>query len=77
MIICHILLISLFIVYASWYIESQKLPSSEVNDKIQNAIKRLSRKAEIPEKDVKQKYFQRIQADLRFATKIKTSTKLK
>ena len=71
MIICHILLISIFFVYASMYLESQKSHSNEVKDKIENAIKRLSREANVPEKEVKQKQFVRKQADLKRAMIIK------
>ena len=80
MIVCHILIISLFIIYASWfldYLDSQNIPSNDVNDKIQSEIKRLSREAGISENEVKQKTLARKQLNLGNSIMIKTTGRFK
>ena len=77
MIICHILLISLLIIYASWYLEYHTIHSnaSDVQGKIDNAITRLIRDTGASE--VKQKYFKKQQVFLENAIIIQNSEKLK
>jgi hypothetical protein len=78
MIVSHILLISLFIIYDSWYLDYHNLHSNanEVEDKIDNAITRLARDAGVPKLEVNQKYFVRRQASF-IKNFLKKSTKLK
>ena len=76
MIFSHILLSSLFIIYASNG-DYQKLHSDAhtVQAKIDNALIRLAREA--PGSEIKQKYFAKRQANMKKATMLKNSTKLK
>ena len=75
MIFCHILMISLFIIFASNYLSEQNPNQDE--HKIAEALKRLSREANVPVSEIKQKRFARKLANVENAIEIQESTKLK
>ena len=79
MIVSQILIISLIMIYVSWYLAYQTLHSNtnDVQDKIDHAITRLARQAGVPRSKIKQKFFVKRQAYIGNATTLKTSEKLK
>ena len=70
-------MISLIIIYTSWYLQSQKHTSNDFENKIQNARKRLSREAGVDSKDIMEMRLERKFASMERAHSIKQSNKLK
>ena len=70
-------MISLFIIYTSWYLKSEQQNSTDVEIRIQNARKRLSREAGVDIPDIKEMRFERKKANLDRARRIKQSNKFR
>ena len=79
MIVSQILIVSLIMIYVSWYLAYQTLHSNanDVQDKIDHAITRLARDAGVPRSQIKQKFFMKRHVNITNATTLKTSTNLK
>ena len=75
MIFCHILMISLFIIFVSNYLSEQTPDKDE--HRIKEALKRISRDAKVPISDIKQKRFARKLGIIENANKIRESSNLK